>query len=225
MSNESLVVTQEYKDLDETLYALAIAEVDRKIAKYRHRINHLRKKHDMSFDEFTAHLCGRANIEQEDEPTLEWEAALDMLSDWEATKKVSNIDRKFEEIEHTADLAIRAYGRDMRELFANAAYGMFALMAEPSLEGPACEREVSLEATDYESLLVDWLNELIYLHEVERETYYQFAIETLSPAKLQARVTGGATKNKTKAIKAATFHELAIEETANGLVATIVFDV
>ena len=138
---------------------------------------------------------------------------------------MSNLDRKFEEIEHTADLALMVYGRDVKELFANAAQGMFALMAEPSLEGPACQREISLEAPDYESLLVDWLNELIYLHEVEGETYYQFAIETLSPAKLKAHVTGGSTKSKTKAIKAATFHELAIKETANGLVATIVFDV
>jgi SHS2 domain-containing protein len=133
--------------------------------------------------------------------------------------------KKFEEIEHTADLALRVYGQDMRELFANAAYGMFALMAEPSLEEPAREREVSLEATDYESLLVDWLNELIYLHEVEGETYSQFAIETLSPTKLKAHVTGGPTQSKTKAIKAATFHDLKINETANGFVATIVFDV
>jgi SHS2 domain-containing protein len=131
---------------------------------------------------------------------------------------------RFEEIEHTADLAIRAYGRDMRELFANAAQGMFALMAEPSQE-TTCKREVSLEATDYEGLLVDWLNELIYLHEVEGETYSQFALETLLPTELKAHVTGGPTKNKIKAIKAATFHDLAIEETANGLVATIVFDV
>ena len=135
------------------------------------------------------------------------------------------VSKRFEEIEHTADLAIRVYGQDMRELFANAAYGMFAQMAEPSLEGPAREREVSLEAMDSESLLVDWLNELIYLHEVERETYSQFNIETLSSTKLKAHVTGGPTKSKTKAIKAATFHDLAIKETANGLVATIVFDV
>ena len=40
----------------------------------------------MTFGEFTAHLRGRANIEQEDD-WLEWEAALDMLSDWEAIKK------------------------------------------------------------------------------------------------------------------------------------------
>jgi hypothetical protein len=83
---ESLVATKKYKNLNEALYALAIAEVDRKIAKYRRRISRLRKKHDMTFDEFTAHLRGRANIEQEDD-WLEWEAALDMLSDWEATKK------------------------------------------------------------------------------------------------------------------------------------------
>ncbi|MBL7183430.1 MAG: archease [Anaerolineae bacterium] len=133
--------------------------------------------------------------------------------------------KRFEEVEHTADLAIRVYGRDMSDLFANAAYGMFALMAEPSLEESACQREVSLEATDYEGLLVDWLNELIYLHEVEGETYYQFAIEILSPAKLKAHVTGGPTRSKTKAIKAATFHELEVVKTDKGYEATIVFDV
>jgi SHS2 domain-containing protein len=132
--------------------------------------------------------------------------------------------KRFEEIEHTADLAMRAYGRDMKELFANAAQGMFALMAEP-LEEPIREQEVSLEATDYEGLLVNWLNELIFLHEVEGETYSQFVIETLTPTRLKARVTGGPTKSKTKAIKAATFHDLAIEELPNGLVATVVFDV
>ena len=133
--------------------------------------------------------------------------------------------KRFEEIEHTADLAIRAYGRDLRELFANAAHGMFALMAEPSLEEPAREQEVSLEATDYEGLLVDWLNELIYLHEVEGETYSQFAIKTLSPTELKAQVTGGPTKIKTRAIKAATFHELEVVKTDKGYEATIVFDV
>jgi len=83
---ESLVATKKYKNRDEALYALAISEVDRKIAKYRRRISRLRKKHDMTFDEFTAHLNGRATIEQEDD-WLEWEAAIDMLSDWEATKE------------------------------------------------------------------------------------------------------------------------------------------
>jgi SHS2 domain-containing protein len=133
--------------------------------------------------------------------------------------------KRFEEIEHTADLALRVFGRDMKELFANAAQGMFAMMAEPAVEEPTREREMSLKAGDYESLLVDWLNELIYLHEVEGETYSQFAIETLSREKLKAHVTGGPTKSKTRAIKAATFHELKVVKTDTGYEATIVFDV
>ena len=133
--------------------------------------------------------------------------------------------KRFEEIDHTADLAVRVYGRDMQELFANAAHGMFALMGSPSLEEATCQRIVSLEAVDQEALLVDWLNELIYMHEVEEETYFQFEVEILGPSALRAQVAGGPTEIKTKAIKAATFHDLTIGRTADGLVATIVFDV
>ncbi|MFQ6014329.1 MAG: archease [Anaerolineae bacterium] len=132
--------------------------------------------------------------------------------------------RRFEEIPHTADLAIRVYGRDLRELFTNAACGLFSLMAELPAE-ESVRREITLEGSDYETLLVDWLNELIYLHEVEGETYSHFAIETLSPRGLKTRVAGGPTIRKTRAIKAATFHDLSIEETPEGYVATVVFDV
>jgi hypothetical protein len=83
---DSLVATKTYKSRNEALYALAIAEVDRKISKYRRRISRLKKKHNMTFDEFTAHLNGRATIDQEDD-WLEWEAAMKMLSDWEVTRE------------------------------------------------------------------------------------------------------------------------------------------
>jgi riboflavin kinase/FMN adenylyltransferase len=136
-----------------------------------------------------------------------------------------SLDKRYEEIEHTADLAMRAYGRDLRELFVNAAYGMFDLMAEPAPDEPLRRREVALEGSDHEALLVDWLNELIYLHEVEGETYTRFTIQYLSSAALRASVEGGATGRKTKAIKAATFHDLSIRETKAGYEATIVFDV
>jgi riboflavin kinase/FMN adenylyltransferase len=132
---------------------------------------------------------------------------------------------RYEEIEHTADLAMRAYGRDLEELFANAAYGLFDLMAEPAADEPPRRREVALEGSDYEALLVDWLNELIYLHEVEGETYHRFTIQDLSPTLLRATVEGGPTGRKTKAIKAATFHDLRIRQTEEGYEATMVFDV
>jgi SHS2 domain-containing protein len=130
----------------------------------------------------------------------------------------------YERIEHTADLAIRVTGEDLPSLFANAAAALFDMMTEP----PAAvdlRHEVLVESIDLEGLLVDWLNQLIYLHEVRGETYTRFEITALSPQELRATIHGGATARKLKTIKAATFHELIIAETEVGAQAQIVFDV
>ncbi len=135
------------------------------------------------------------------------------------------MEKRYEEIEHTADMAMRAYGRDMKELFANAAYGMFSLMADLSSITPAVHRRVHLQAPDQEALLVDWLNELLYLHEAEGEVYCSFDIQALSPTELSATVEGEKTEAVTKVIKAATFHDLEIARTEDGYAATITFDI
>ncbi len=134
------------------------------------------------------------------------------------------MNKTFEEIEHTADVALKVYGRDRKELFANAAYGMFQLMADLSALTPTARHQVHLEALDYETLLVDWLSELLYLHETEGEMYDHFQITTLSPTLLRASVVGGHLEVSKIAVKAATFHNLAIEATEDGYAATIVFD-
>ncbi|MHB9132219.1 MAG: archease [Armatimonadota bacterium] len=130
----------------------------------------------------------------------------------------------YERIAHTADLAIRVWGRDLPALFANAAVALFDMMTEP----PAVEdreRTVTVESMDVEALLVDWLNELIYLHEVEGETFTRFEITEFSEVSLTACVYGGPTTRKLKAVKAATFHDLTIRDTTEGVEARLVFDV
>ena len=73
--------------------------------------------------------------------------------------------------------------------------------------------------------MVEWLNELIYLHEAHDELYFDFEIEGHSDTRLRATVRG-ANAHPTKAtIKAATFHDLEIQPTEDGYLATIVFDV
>jgi len=134
--------------------------------------------------------------------------------------------RRYEEIEHTADLAIRAYGPDMKELFANAAYGMFSAMGiDLEAVRPTLRREMCLEAPDREALLVDWLNELLYLHETEGEIYADFDIRALLAIELRANVMGTKGDGTKVVIKAATFHDLKIERIDKGYVATIVFDI
>jgi SHS2 domain-containing protein len=132
---------------------------------------------------------------------------------------------RFEEVEHTADLALKVHGHSLEEIFVNAACGLFSLMADLENLSLSVSREVHLGAPDRESLLVDWLNELLYLHEVEEEIYTRFEIETLSSTALSAIVWGAKVTASKLTVKAATFHDLEIRETEGGYMTTVVFDV
>jgi riboflavin kinase/FMN adenylyltransferase len=135
---------------------------------------------------------------------------------------------EFEEFGHTADVGLRVRGQNLAELFVNAARGMWALIvSDIDTVEPMVTREVELDAIDPEVLLVDWLSELLYLHETEQEVYSQFIVHDISSTHLRAQAIGGPVNGHTlrKHIKAVTFNDLSIEETSEGLTATIVFDV
>lgn len=136
------------------------------------------------------------------------------------------MNKDFEEIEHTADWALRLYGRDLAELLKNAARGMNSLLIAAPEDIPL-EREESfaLEGGDGEDLLVNWLSELAYWAETEQVIFRQFNFAQVSPTELQATVRGGHAPHLRKHIKAVTYHDLEIVETATGLTATVVFDV
>lgn len=140
---------------------------------------------------------------------------------------------RFHEIEHTADRALRVWGQSLPDLFTGAARGMFGLMAD--LDGLVAThwRDIRLESWDRESLLVDWLNELLFLTEVEGLLFVEWRIETLdepaapdrTEAVLVARA-GGVFNPVTRAhIKAATFHDLALVQDETGWSTVITFDV
>lgn len=132
--------------------------------------------------------------------------------------------KRFEEVEHVADAALRVYGRAWDDLFVNAACGMFSLMADWEDGPPSTTQQISLEAIDGETLLVDWLSELLYLHEMEDAVYTSFEIIDISPARLRAIARGTRRWNPKTAIKAVTFNDLRIQKTPEGYTATIVFD-
>ncbi len=132
--------------------------------------------------------------------------------------------KRFEELDHTADWAFRAYGRDLNELFENAAYALFALEGVTSAQ-TTVTREVNVNGIDYESLLVNWLSELLYLQETRGETYAQFTVERLTPTALRAKIQGAPSGPLNKFVKAITYHDLKIEQTPEGWQATVVVDV
>jgi SHS2 domain-containing protein len=135
-----------------------------------------------------------------------------------------NID--FEEIEHTADWALRVRGQDLPELLTNAARGMISLVVSDPTTIPAeLEQHLEIESIDAESLLVDWLSELAYWAEAEMLIFHQFDLQNVTPTSLKAMVRGGHAPELKKHIKAVTYHNLEIIKTEAGLEATVVFDV
>lgn len=142
--------------------------------------------------------------------------------------------QRYQEIEHTADWAIRVFGRDLPELFANAAYGMYSLLADLDSVPASERREIAVEGASLEGLLVAWLNELVYLTEKERLIFSRFTIDSIQPppssesgglGHLRATAQGGRAQELRKYIKAVTYHGLSIRQEDRLYVAEIVFDV
>jgi SHS2 domain-containing protein len=132
----------------------------------------------------------------------------------------------FEEIEHTADWALRVRGHDLHELLVNAARGMSRLLVpDLTVISTDVERRFELDAFDAESLLVEWLSELAYWAEADMLVFREFDLRQVTPSHLEAIVRGGRASNLQKQIKAVTYHNLEIVMTDNGLETTVVFDV
>jgi SHS2 domain-containing protein len=131
----------------------------------------------------------------------------------------------YAEIEHTADWALRVWAPTREALFREAAQGMYALAGARAGPAPARRLEVDLQAGDYESLLVAWLQEWLYHTEMENLVFSDFQIEQLTPTKLRGAAGGRPTAHLDKLIKAVTYHNLKIEAKDAGYEVTIVFDV
>lgn len=134
----------------------------------------------------------------------------------------------FEELPHTADWAVRVWAEDLPGLFAEAARGMYALAGARPAAGPAARRTLNLSAPDAESLLVAFLSELVYAAEQERLTFTRFHVEISERAdewELQVEMDGAPLAAVNKMIKAVTYHNLQIRQTARGYEVEVVFDV
>ncbi|MDX1534418.1 MAG: archease [Thermoplasmata archaeon] len=133
---------------------------------------------------------------------------------------------RFEVIEHTADAGITAYGDSAAEIFENAAYGMFSLMTDVRNVRPVGEVQVELEAHDLGSLLVDWLSELLFIHEAENVFFGEFeaAVEGF---RLKAKARGEEVDPKRHRlqaqVKAVTYHMLDVNPEEG--YATVIFDI
>jgi SHS2 domain-containing protein len=132
----------------------------------------------------------------------------------------------FQIVEHMADWSIRVRAGDFGQLLATAAFGMSSLLVnDPALLPLDEERHIEVRAFDRESILVEWLSELAYLAERDSIVFRDFEMHVATPTQVSATVRGARASQMHKHIKAVTYHNLEVKQTADGLEAEIVFDV
>jgi len=136
--------------------------------------------------------------------------------------------KDFEILNHTADVGIIAYGADLKQAFANAGKALFSLITELDDVKEVLHRDAELTASDEESLLVEWLNELIYQFDTEGIVFKRFDIIQLDSTRLKARGYGekvNKARHKIKmGVKAATYHMLKVNKNG-GCSVQVLFDI
>ena len=135
---------------------------------------------------------------------------------------------KFEVLEHPADLKIRVFGQTLAELFVNAALAV-AEQQNPQIVSQPSKRpeweSVEVKSAGLNSLLVDWLNEILSRADINNKVYTDFKIEQLSEKQLRAQIAGQSVAQKKIEIKAATYYGLEIEKTNKHWQAVIILDI
>lgn len=125
--------------------------------------------------------------------------------------------KRFEFFGHTADAMFRAYGKTLERKFTNAALAFSDFMFDLKDIPPKIKKKIVVEGSDYESLLYNWLEELLVL--LDSEKFIMNDVKNLKISKkgenfiLKAEVIGDTAKRKYKHkdfIKAVTYNDMKI---------------
>ena len=139
--------------------------------------------------------------------------------------------KKFEFLEFaTADVCFKAYGRTLEETFANAALAMFDVMLEPENVRPRIVKKINLKGEDLESLMFEWLNELLFYVDAENLAFSRFEVHIdKNRMTLSAKVSGECIDQARHMIKidvkACTYHSMEIKQINGIWAAQVILDV
>ena len=118
--------------------------------------------------------------------------------------------KRFKILDHTADIGVIVYGKDLKALFENAGGAFFHLICDLRRVKSRIEKKIEIKGEPLERLMVDWLSQLLYLHDVENLLFKKFSVESVGENGLKAIAAGepfqeGVHVIKTE-VKAVTYH-------------------
>jgi len=136
---------------------------------------------------------------------------------------------KYKQIEHTGDIGIKVFGDSRVDMFINAAYGMFDIIADITNVTKSLVKKVEVAGDNTEELLVSWLSELNYIFITEDKIFNKFEIVHLTDKELTGSAIGeqfNPHKHPINTeIKAVTYHEIYVKQLKNKWEAQIIFDI
>ncbi len=134
--------------------------------------------------------------------------------------------KKFEILEHKADLKIRVFGKTKEELFLNALLGMTESLKPDVKPGGKIIRQIKINSLDSPALLVDFLSEVLYLIQVNKEIYNNVRFKKFTNTEIEAELFGQKVERFGEDIKAVTYHQLDVCQRKDGIwETTVLFDI
>lgn len=135
----------------------------------------------------------------------------------------------FELRDHTADIAVYAWADSVQGLFEAAAEGLYATIGELQSETTGGRERIRVEANDLESLLHDFLDELLYRFEMREQRLAGFSFGRLDDKVLDADAAVSRVDVRAsmldREVKAVTYHDLNIVESGGRYEVTVILDI
>ena len=135
----------------------------------------------------------------------------------------------YEYFDVAADVGVRAWAEDLEGCLRQCALGVFNLIVPTDAVDAVESREVSARGASNEALLVNWLNECLYVHDIEGFVVRDVTRPALTASTVHAILRGEpvdpARHPRGTLVKAATFHSLEVQQTAEGVTARVVLDI
>ncbi len=135
----------------------------------------------------------------------------------------------FRFIEHTADIGVEIYGKDLKELFENGARAFFDIITDIARVRPLNIESIEIKADDLKDLLIGWIDEFIFLFDTKHLLFSHYKIEKINEHSLIAIVKGeplNLSRHEIRnVIKAVTYHHLEIQNRNGIWMARIIFDI
>lgn len=136
---------------------------------------------------------------------------------------------RYKYIDHTSDLGVEIYGKDLPELFSNGLFTIFDNILDLSTVEIKETRKIELSSSTLDELLIDWFRELLFLFATEYFVAKELKQIKIENNKLSAEIAGeifDVKRHKIKIeIKTPTYHMFKIQKSDKGYIATVIFDV